>query len=342
MDRKTKGVPKIGVALSGGGVRGLAHLGVLQILEEAEIPVDVIAGTSMGGIVAGLYAAGISVEELIEFSKRTGIVDVASPDRRWRGLLGHKKMAALLTDLLGREDVTFEELNIPAAVVAADVETGELVVLDKGPLIPALMATSAVPIVFSPVYHQGRWLVDGGVLNNFPVDIVRRMGAERVLGVKVPPSVKLSLEDEEKGRGLSPRGLRFFGNRTHDWKLPFLIAEVSLGITIRVVSQTRLMLCPPDVLLEINLPNVGIFTSDDNARIIEAGRKVAGDHVAELVKLKTRPLPPRWWVRLRSATSRLRRAWAAFHEPEYPLYPGDQSSSRSNSRSSSTSSNSST
>ena len=313
--------PRIGLALSGGGVRGLAHLGVLQVLEEAEIPVDMIAGTSMGGIVAGLYAAGVPIQELIAFSKRTGVMDVAAPDRRWRGLFGHGKMADLLADLLGREDVTLEELNIPVAVVSADVETGDLVILDKGPLIPALMATSAVPIVFSPVRHQGRWLVDGGVLNNFPVDVVRRMGADRVLGVNVPPSVKFSPEDRPRARGLSPRGLRFFGNQTFDWKQPFLIAEASLGMTIQVVNRTRLELCSPDVLLEIRLPNVGIFTSDNNADIIEAGHWVATEHLQELIKLKTKPLPSPWRRRLRSTLRRLQRARAILRGPESPLYP---------------------
>jgi NTE family protein len=317
----TESIPRIGVALSGGGVRGLAHLGVLQVMEEAEIPPDLVAGTSMGGLVAGLYAAGVPLQELIDFGTKTGIIDLAAPDRGWRGLLGHKKMAILLADLLGSKDITFEEMEIPAAVIAADVERGELVILDQGPLIPALMATSAFPIVFAPVYHQGRWLVDGGAVNNFPVDIVRQMGADRVLGVNVPPSVQLSLSDDEQEKGLSPRGLRFLGSHSLDWKLPFLIAEATVDIPMQVVNRTRLALCPPDVLLEIHLPNVGIFTSDDNARIIEAGRRVAMDNQAELVQLRAIPLAPPWRGRLESTMARFTRAWTAFQEPEYPAFP---------------------
>jgi NTE family protein len=322
MSRETSDAPKIGVALSGGGVRGYAHLGVLQVLEDAQVPIDVAAGTSMGGIIAGLYAAGVPLQELIAFTKRTGITDMASRDREWRGLFGHQKMASLLAGLLGDKDITFGDLNIPTAVVSADVETGEMVILNEGPLIPALMATSAFPIVFSPVHHQGRWLVDGGVLNNFPVDIVRQLGADRVLGVNVPPTVRLSMEEKERETGLSARGLRFFSNQTRDWKLPFLIAEASVGITMQVINQTRLASCQPDVLLEIDLPNVGVFTSNDNAEVIEAGRKVATDHLTELIKLKTRPLPPPWRRRLGSMARRLRRARAAFLGPEYPPFPG--------------------
>jgi NTE family protein len=317
--------PKIGVALSGGGVRGLAHLGVLQVLEEAQVPIDAIAGTSMGGIIAGLYAAGVPVQDIIAVGQETGFMDLASPDRGWRGLFGHAKVATLLTELLGAKEINFEDLHIPAAVVAADVETGELVILDKGPLIPALMATSAVPLVFSPVRHQGRWLVDGCVLNNLPVDVVRRMGADRVLGVNVPPDVDLSLGDGKEEKKVPLWELFRLNNHIRDWKLPFLVAETSAAFTVRIVNQTRLTLCPPDLLLEIHLPNVGIFPDDDSADMVEAGRRVATNYLTELVELKTKLLPPRWWRRLRSILFRLRSAWAWLRESEYPLYPSESS-----------------
>lgn len=311
--------PTIGVALSGGGLRGLAHLGVLQVMEEARIPVDVIAGTSMGGIVAGLYATGIGLDKLIAFAGGMGLIDLASPDRHWRGLFCQTRMAAQLAGLLGREDLTFEELRIPAAVVAADLETGELVVLDKGPLIPALLATAAFPMLFSPVRHQGRWLVDGGVLNNLPMDVVRGMGADRVLAVAVPASVRLSLEEAERPERLSLRGLRILSNRTRDWKLPLLIAEVSSAITVQTINRRRMALCPPDLLLEVRLPNVGLlFGNDGNHSVIEAGRQAAMEQRARLAAL-TNPLPPLWQRRLAATNRRLRRAWTAFHEPEYRL-----------------------
>jgi NTE family protein len=310
----------IGVALSGGGARGLAHLGVLQVLEEAGVPIGIVAGTSMGGIVACLYAAGIPLDDLIAFSKKIGIIDLASPDLKWRGLFGHEKLASLLADLLGGDGVTFEDLNIPAAVVCADIETGELVILDRGAIIPAMLATSAVPIVFSPVYHQDRWLIDGGVLNNLPVDVVCHLGAERILAVNVPPSVDLSLEDEEMPKGLSLRGLRLFRHHIPDWRLPFLIAEASAGITIQAIDRTRLTLCPPDLLLEIQLPGVGLFSTGNGAEI-EAGRKAAMAHMEELAKLKA-GLSLSLWKRLqRSVINRLRLAWMALRYPEPPLYP---------------------
>jgi len=316
----TEAGPKIGVVLGGGGVRGFAHLGVLQVLEEAGIPVGLLAGTSMGGMVAGLYAAGVPLPDIVDAAKTTGIMDLASADRAWRGLFNHKKLAALLAELLGRQDVNFEDLRIPAAVVAADVETNEVVVLDKGPLIPALIATSAVPLLFSPVRHQGRWLVDGGTLNNLPVDIARRMGADRVLAVSVPPRLKLPLEERKEERGLSLRGLSLFGDRTRDWRLPFLIAEASLGMTEELVDRMRLALHPPDLLLEVDLPNVGLLDADNNADIIHAGREAATRRLGELLALKVEPPPAMRQRPLAVAARRLRRAWAALREEDDPPY----------------------
>ncbi len=318
-------IPKIGLALSGGGVRGFVHLGVLGVLENAKVPIDFIVGTSMGGIIAGVYAAGVPLDTFVAFSERIGIMDFASRGRGWRGLFGHEKMQELLVGLLDSDTITFEDLKIPTAVVATDLETGELVILNQGPLIPALMATSAFPFVFTPVYHQGRWLVDGGVLNNFPVDIARQMGADRVLGVNTPPSVNLTMEkDPNPSRNASrpsARALFSLNLSPPDWKLPFLIAETSVAFTIKLVNQVRLTLSPPDVLLEVPIPNVGVFTTDKSTAIIEKGRKATLARMSDIVNLYTQPLPPPWRRRLVTIGQRLRRAWKMFQEPEYPLYP---------------------
>ena len=135
-------------------------------------------------------------------------------------------------------------------------------------------------------------MVDGGVLNNFPVDVVRRMGADRVLGVSVPSSVRLTLEGKMRA-ALSPPARSFLPSLSRDWKLPFLVAEASVCTMVGAINRTRLMLCPPDLLLEVRLPSVGLFTTDRNAEVIVAGRRAAMNHLAELVALKTKPLPAR-------------------------------------------------
>jgi NTE family protein len=311
----------LGVALSGGGVRGLAHLGVLQVLEEMGVRLDAAVGTSMGGLVAGLYAAGVPLADLLDFAARMGLRDLASPDWAWRGLFSQEKLAERLVDLLGCEDVTFQDLDVRTAVVATDIETGEMVILDRGPLIPALLATTALPILFAPVRHQGRWLVDGGAVNNLPVDVARQVGADRVLGVDVATRFALSLQ-EGPSRASWPRGLRALANGGLEWKLPFRVAEASMGITARVINRTRLALCPPDLLLEVDLAEVGILATGCCPQIVEAGRRAAMARAPELIALQERPLPAGWQKRLSRIACRLRRAWTVLRGKELVLYPG--------------------
>ena len=318
--------PKVGLALSGGGVRGLVHLGVLRVFEEHHLPVDLLTGTSMGGLIAGAYGAGVPLEDIIAFAVDTKILDFASPDRTWHGLFDHRKMAPLLAELLGGTDLTFEELKIPVAVTAVDLETGGLVILDRGPLIPALMATSALPLFFAPVRHNDRWLIDGGVLNNVPLDIARRMGADRVLAITIPPIKEFELEvipHSPHGRGLSLGSLFRFGNIEHTWRLPFLIAETGFGLTQQLVNQTRMTLCPPDLLLEVPLPGVGILSTDGSQAAVDAGYATARQHLAELKALAA-PLPPPWRRRYWGLRRRLKLAWRILRGPDPFLYPDDE------------------
>ncbi|MGC9467645.1 MAG: patatin-like phospholipase family protein [Anaerolineae bacterium] len=320
---RSRSEPAIGLALSGGGIRGLAHLGVLQVLEEQGLPIGAMAGTSMGGLIAGAYAAGVSLSDLRAFAVKTRILDLASPDRTWHGFFDHRKLRTLLIDLLGSESLTFEDLRVPVAVTATDIETGQLVILDAGPLIPALMATAALPIFFAPVRHQERWLVDGGIVNNLPVDVVRHLGADRVLGVTIAPSTHFDLEPrpkETRTRGLSLQGLLQFGNRARDWRLPFLIAETSLGWTQELINQTRMELCPPDLLLRIRLPNIGILSTDGSEDAIKSGYEAAMAQ-QEALRALSEPLPPQWQRRCQSLWRRLRLSWRILREGRQPLYP---------------------
>jgi NTE family protein len=312
--------PKVGAAFAGGGVRGLAHIGVLQVLEEAGLQLDAVVGTSMGGLVAGLYAAGIPTADLLEFTLATGLLDLASFDPAARGLFNHNKAAALLADLLGSKEITFQDLPVRAAVIATDIERREMVILDRGPLIPAVAATTALPLLFAPVRHQGRWLVDGGVLNNLPVDVARQMGVHRVLGVSVPSRFTFSLSEQEPDR-LLPRALFALARGNLDWQQPFLVAQASLGMTAQLINRTRVALCPPDVLLEVDLPDIGVLASDHSPQVVEAGRQAASGKAQELAALWSRPLSPPWRRRYLRLVGRLRRAWAVLRGGEEVLYP---------------------
>ncbi|HEY88789.1 MAG TPA: patatin-like phospholipase family protein [Thermoflexia bacterium] len=313
--------PKIGLALSGGGVRGLAHIGVLQLLEESKISIAYLAGTSMGGIIAGLYAAGISAPELRERGLHTNILELLRPAPHHYGLLGHQKIREFLIKLLGSADITFSDLQIPVTVMATDVETGELIALNNGPLIPALLATSSFPFVFGPVRHCDRWLVDGGILNNYPIDIVRQMGAERVIGVDTPPSIQLAVPGEADFPRLSLKALIDRKINLVDWKTPFLIAESSAISMMSLINQQRAELSPPDFQLSISLPGIGTFMPGKNKEIIDAGYAVARNHRAQLRAQLEQPVLAASLRRGLNFVRRLRRAWNAYHEPLYSPFP---------------------
>ncbi len=209
--------PRIGLVLSGGGARGAAHVGVLKVLEEYGVPVHAIAGTSMGAIVGGLYAAGWTPGEIEE---QLEAVDwpLMFTDRLPRGSLsfrrktenrtfltqfelsvdgdgvhlpaglvaGHNVSVRLERLLLPAADVAdFDSLAVPLRLTATDIETGELVVFDFGDLSTAVRASMSLPAIFAPVEHEGRKLVDGGVVRNLPVDVVRAMGVDRLIVVDV-------------------------------------------------------------------------------------------------------------------------------------------------------------
>jgi len=216
--------PKIGLVLSGGGARGFAHIGTLKLIDSLQIPIDFIAGTSMGGIGAALYASGYSGREIEQLALQTDWTELFT-DRPPRtslpflqkkddgkfqvelgiknytpvipsGLLVGHKINLLLSDLTSSTFGTsnFDDLNIPFRCVTVDLISGREVILDRGSLARAMRATMAIPTLFTPVEWGDSLLVDGGLLNNFPADIVKKMGADVILGVNV--GTPLASKDE--------------------------------------------------------------------------------------------------------------------------------------------------
>lgn len=176
-------VNKIGLALSGGGARGFAHIGVLKALVDNDIPIDMIAGTSAGSFVGGAFASGLSVEQIIEIGRGISWFVVAGFSYSPRGLLTNTAMTGFIDKAFPTNK--FEDLQIPFAAVACDLESGsEVVFRDTGDLSTAIRASCAIPGVFMPVDDgNGRWLVDGGVTSPMPTKAVRKLGAEKVIAV---------------------------------------------------------------------------------------------------------------------------------------------------------------
>ena len=185
--------PKIGLALSAGGVRGFAHVGVLEVLHNAGVPIDMMAGTSMGAVVGSLYAAGLPTDKLWEISQHIQM-DTITPDFNLMGLLKLLFLQKLpssrnLQDFFNQQigHMRFEDMVIPFATAAMDVKTGEQVVFDSGPVDIAVRASMNLPGVFDPVPYRHRYLVDGAVVNYLPVDLVKQKGADYIIASVTPP-----------------------------------------------------------------------------------------------------------------------------------------------------------
>jgi NTE family protein len=176
-------VPGIGLALGGGFARGIAHIGILKVLEEEKIPIHFVAGTSVGALIGAAYCSGLSIEECEQFAARVRFKHFA----RWTlsrfGFASNQRMIGFLDSLLKVK--TFEDLRIPLAVTATDFSTGEGVVFHSGPLVDPVRASCAYPGMFLPVKINGRLLVDGMLAYPVPTAPLREMGASRVLAVSL-------------------------------------------------------------------------------------------------------------------------------------------------------------
>ena len=198
---------KIGLALGGGAARGLAHIGVLEVLTKENIPIDFIAGTSAGAVIGALYAAGVSPaamrEHVLGFNRtrRWRLFDLKLPVPK-NGFVQGEKITREMKSLMGG-DKTFAELHTPFACVACDIVSGEEVVLSQGSVCEAVHASIAVPIIFNTIKLNGRYLVDGGAINVVPVSVARASGAEFVIAVNVLPQ---QLGSPHKKDGLPDNG----------------------------------------------------------------------------------------------------------------------------------------
>ena len=192
--------PKVGLALGGGAARGLAHIGVLAVLERESIPIDMIAGTSIGGMVGALYARGQGSSVMrdmalkLNWVKILSLADLALPKS---GLFGGRAVINLIKKTMG-SDVKFDELSIPLSLVATDIITGEEVVIDQGSVLEGVRASISIPGIFTVAKRQGRYLVDGGLVNPVPVSVLKDMGADFTIAVNVMPDVSAGVRHFKK------------------------------------------------------------------------------------------------------------------------------------------------
>nr|WP_264538572.1 patatin-like phospholipase family protein [Flavobacterium sp. N1736] len=282
--------PKIGLVLSGGGAKGFAHIGVLKVLEEAGIKIDYIGGTSMGSIIGGLYASGYNASQIDSIFKKTNFDElindyiprssknfygkkndelyaivlpfskfrVGIPEALSKGMYNYNLLSSLTRNVRHVRD--FNKLPIPFLCIGTNIETGEEVLLNKGNLVQAMMASAAFPSLFTPVEIDGKLLVDGGVVNNYPIKEVRDLGADIIIGVDVQDDL------------LNRKSLK---NATR------ILVQIT---NLQSIDKMKNKIKDTDVYIKPDIRDYGVISFDKGEEIIRKGEEAA---FAVYEKIKT-------------------------------------------------------
>jgi NTE family protein len=267
---------RIGLALGTGAARGLAHIGVLRALMEAEIPIDMVAGTSMGAMIGACFANDGDISTAEKMALKTGWREVARILDLKLGLLGKglirgQKIEVLLHSLIGNAE--FKDLKIPFAAVATDVNTGEEVVIKKGSVIQAVRASISIPGIFIPVSFEGKCLVDGGLVNPVPADVLRDMGANFVIAVNV-----LGEPRRSKGTARLPREGKVS-------EVPSIFKTLFQSLYIMEYEIIRQRLPKADIIIAPDVSHIAAFEFHRSEEAIQAGYKAARYALPKILKL---------------------------------------------------------
>lgn len=239
---------KIGLALSGGAALGAAHFGIFQALSEKNIKIDMLSGTSIGALIASFYAYGIDPEKSQELVSHLSWKDISSFKLSRLGLLSNQKIDAFLDKHLG--DVKFEDSELPFAVVATDISSGQKVVLNKGDVGRAVMASMSIPGLYEPVEIDGKLLCDGGIVENIPISPLKKMGADKIIAVNLT-----SYKARNK---------------------PNNILEVILnGFQFRLITAIKLVANEADILIEPDLSKFNLVDTSQTDELKRIGYKEA-------------------------------------------------------------------
>lgn len=246
---------EVGLALGGGAVLGAAHAGVLRALEDHQIKIKCMAGTSIGALVAVLYAFGKSWKEISDIAEGLKWLDITAVSFSKFGLLSNEKLGDLIRKEIGEVDL--KEARIPVAVVASDITTGEKVVIDRGNVAEAVMASTCIPGIFIPSEINGVMLVDGAFAENVPVSVVRDLGADFVIGVDL--------------------------NECYSSRKPENIFEVILNTFVFTIrTATKLQTTKTDLMISPNLSSFNMIDTDQVPGLIAKGYESAKSALEKL------------------------------------------------------------
>jgi NTE family protein len=278
-------VPKYGVVLAGGGARGGAHIGVLKVLQEIGYPIELVVGASIGGMIGVMIGAGWTLPQIETFFYETDFGTFFSLDRTGKGLIDTHQFEAILQDRFGGIDV--QELNPPVALMAADIQNFRRIIINKGPVVKAILATMAVPGLFPPVRWGDHLLVDGGIIENVPTQAAYHLGATRLIAIDIGQGL-LKIEPDQKGS----HSLNYQMERALYWLLSLANRKVAFGTmttsiiySYHLLVQYHLSLFPPDVLLRVVMPDIELFSIEMMHKAAEEGEAVARQHQSEIRSL---------------------------------------------------------
>jgi NTE family protein len=287
---------KVGLALGSGSARGWAHIGAIEALQEANIPIHCVAGTSVGAFVGAVYATGdlSSLKEFalqMDWKKVLSYFDVVFPRS---GLMDGKKVHDLFS--LHTDARTFEDFKIPVKMVTTDLKTGEKEIIDSGNIIEGIRASISVPGIFTPVHLNNKWLVDGGLVDPVPVGVAREMGADIVIAIdlnsglssgnlidKSNKKTKTKTSPKERNEfitriseqyGIAERAVKKQISRWFSSSSKPSIIDVlgsSIGIMEEQITRINLAMDPPDILIQPRLGDLKMFDFDQAERSIHEG-----------------------------------------------------------------------
>lgn len=297
--------PKIGLVLSGGGAKGFAHIGVLKVLEDAGIKIDYIGGTSMGAVIGGLYASGYTASQIDSIFQKTNFDElindfvprssknfyekrndelyalvlpftkfrVGIPEALSKGMYNFNLISKLTRNVRHVRD--FNKLPIPFLCIGTDIETGKQVILDRGNLPQAIIASAAFPSLFSPVEVDGKLLVDGGVTNNYPIDEVRKLGADIIIGVDVQDDLltRKSLKDATR-----------------------ILVQIT---NLHSIEKMKENVAQTDIYIKPDIKDYGVISFDKGNEIIKKGENATFavyDKIQELTEGQTAYVKPKMVV----------------------------------------------
>ena len=264
---------KIGLALSGGAARGLSQVGVLQILQKEGIPIDMIAGTSSGAICGSSYAWDQDTARMVRdtidvnWKKLRPLIDPSFPKT---GFIKGKKITRLLSTYVGG-NTRFSDLKIPFVCVATDIDTGEEVVIDSGPVAEAVRASISIPGIFRLVERDGKYLVDGGLSTPVPVEVVRRMGADFIIAINTNPDVAYRMTKTPKKK------------KPH--KEPNIFQVMLQSVYIATYSLAQTSSANADIVIEPDLSDIGAGDFNKTRELLKRGREAGQKAIPEIKRM---------------------------------------------------------